>query len=38
VKLEEALDDGQLEEIIAQGEDELKLIDDYAGERAHLGF
>ena len=29
-KLEEELDDGQLEEIIQQGEDELSLIDDYA--------
>jgi hypothetical protein len=31
LKLEEALDEGQLEEIIDQGEAELKLIDDYAG-------
>lgn len=27
--LEEALDDGQVEEIIAQGEDELRLMEEY---------
>ena len=27
--LEKELDDGQLEEMLAQGEDELMLMDDY---------
>lgn len=29
VALEKELDDGQLEEMLAQGEDELMLMDDY---------